>query len=411
MDERMTMKEASRFSVMKQIDKKILSIRQASHELGLSTRQVKRLRKKYKQQGAKGIISLRRGRPNARRYPETLKMQVMDLMKDPLREGWGPTFASEKLASMNQIMVSREKLRQWMIEEGLWKSKKKTEKRVHQRRPRRSRFGEMIQGDGSPHAWLEGRGPKSSLLIFVDDATSKITSGKFFPAETTEGYLEVLEGHLQKYGRPSSLYVDKHSIFRKNRTEMLNGDLQTHFGKVLRELDIRLICAHSPQAKGRVERTNSTLQDRLIKEMRLKGISSIEEANAYLPAFIEEFNDRFGRVASEREDAHRPLAQGTNLERIFARKTTRKLSKELSFSYEGTTYHLKTKSPNRVKKTHVELILVPNKPLIVEINGKAMEYTKWKEAPYQRTPILDSKELEGQLGPQRKKPSRRHPWR
>ena len=411
MEERMTMKEASRLSIMKQIDKKVLSIDEASQELNLSPRQVKRLRKRYKSLGDQGLISKRRGRPNVRRFPDELKKRVLELMKDPIREGWGPTFACEKLASMDQLHLSRETLRLWMIEEGLWENKQKRERKVHQRRTRRSCFGEMLQGDGSPHDWFEGREEKCSLLIFIDDATSLLTSGKFFPSETTEGYLQILESHLQTYGRRSALYVDKHSIFRKNQKEISNGDLQTHFGKVLKELNITLICAHSPQAKGRVERANSTLQDRLVKEMRLKGISTIEEANEYLPEFMVDFNKKFGREPAENKDAHRPLLEGTDLERIFARKATRKLSKELSFSYEGVIYHLKTQNPNRVKKTHVEIFSRPNKPLIVELDGVSQNYAKWDEAAYKRTPVMDNKQIEVLWKPLPPKPSKRHPWR
>ncbi len=151
------MKEANRLSIMRQIDNQTLSIKAASHELNLSSRQVKRLRKRYKAEGDLGLISKRRGRPNIRRYPNAYKEKILELMREPIREGWGPTFACEKLASMNQIFVSRETLRKWMIEEGLWKNKQLKKKKIHQRRERRSRFGEMLQGDGSPHDWFEGR--------------------------------------------------------------------------------------------------------------------------------------------------------------------------------------------------------------------------------------------------------------
>lgn len=278
----MSLKEAKRLSVMEQLDKKTLSIGQASRELGLSSRQIKRIRKRYRFEGREGIISKRRGRPNIRKIPEGVRQRVIKALYNPLWEGWGPTFSREKLASEHNIYLSVETIRKWMIEEGLWKSKSKKTRKIYQRRTRRSRFGQLLQGDGSHHDWFEGRGEKCALLLFVDDATSKITAAKFFPAETTQGYLEILEQHLQKHGRPGSLYVDKHSIFRINRDEVKKGDYATHFGRVLKELDIELIYAHSPQAKGRVERANGTLQDRLVKEMRLKQISDIEGGNAFL---------------------------------------------------------------------------------------------------------------------------------
>jgi len=169
-----------------------------------------------------------------------------------------------------------------MIQEGLWKAKARKSRRVYQRRVRRARFGELLQGDGSRHAWFEDRGEECTIVIFVDDATSRLTAGRFVLAETTIAYQEILEEHLVRYGRPLGLYVDKHSIFRVSRETSGAKERQTHFAKVLKALDIELICAHSPQAKGRVERANGTLQDRLIKEMGLRGIGTIEEANEYL---------------------------------------------------------------------------------------------------------------------------------
>lgn len=221
---------------------------------------------------------------------------------------------------MNKITISAETIRKWLVEEGLWKVKKKREDRVYQRRARRSRFGELLQGDGSPHDWFEGRDKKCTLLQFVDDATSKITAARFVPTETTEGYLEVLKEHLEKYGRPQALYVDKHVTFRVNREEIKKGTGITRFGQIVKELEIELICANSPQAKGRVERKNGVLQDRLIKEMRLKGINNLEEGNGFLAQFIEEMNKRFGKEAENSEDAHRKLRPQDDLKKIFTKK-------------------------------------------------------------------------------------------
>ena len=164
--------------------------------------------------------------------------------------------------------------------------------------------------------------------------------------------------------------------------------------RFLRELDIELICAHSPQAKGRIERANGTFQDRLVKEMRLRGISSIEEGNAYLPEFIEAYNKQFGKIAFEQEDAHRPLPAQDDLDRIFAGKTSRKLSKDLSFQYKRTLYQIETKTPNRIRKTHVEIIDKIGSPIEVEIDGKSYEYKKWEDVAYRRPAVLDAKELE-----------------
>jgi hypothetical protein len=238
-----------------------------------------------------------------------------------------------------------------------------------------------------------------------------LTVGRFVPAETTEAYQAILEEHLEKYGRPLALYVDKHSIFRTNRETLKESE--THFARVLRELDIELICAHSPQAKGRVERANGTLQDRLIKEMRLRKIKTIEEANEYLPTFIEEYNQKFGKEPRDVEDAHRSLRESDDVERIFARRSTRKVSKDLSFQYEGTFYQIKPHLPNRFSHAHVNILERPGRPILVEAGGKEYPYTKWgKEGQQEKPRILDSKELEA-YWPSRvgRKPGKRHPWR
>jgi hypothetical protein len=326
---------------------------------------------------------------------------------------FGPTLASEKLESLDREKVSSETLRKWLIEEELWKPKRKKEQRIYPRRTRRSRFGELLQGDGSPHDWFEGRGEKCTLLQFVDDATSKTTVALFTLVESTEGYLALLKAHLERYGRPRGLYVDKHATFRVNRQEIAKGEGTTHFGKVLKDLGIELICAHSPQAKGRVERKNGVLQDRLIKEMRLRGISSLEEANAFLPQFLEELNDRFGKEAMDPQDAHRPMRVQDDLKRIFARKDQRKLSKDLTFQHQGIVYLIQTKTPNRMRHASVNVFWRKGEPIEVEYNGLRLEYKKWSEATYERPRILDSKEI-GALGWIAKKPIKpksNHPWR
>ena len=281
-----------------------------------------------------------------------------------------------------------------MVKTGLWIPKIKKKYKVHQRRVRRAQFGDLLQGDGSRHAWLEDRGPECTIVLFVDDATSKITAGQFVPAETTESYQQILKEHLYKYGRPKALYVDKHSIFRTSRENSGVKERETPFGRVLRELRIELICAHSPQAKGRVERANGTLQDRLIKEMRLRKISTIEEANRHLPKFIEEYNKKYGVEPREKMNGHRPFNKKIDRERLFAKQATRKIAKDLSFSYEGVTYQLNTDTPNRFTKMHVNILDRPGKPILVECDGKAYTYTRWIGQVSQKPKVFDSKELE-----------------
>jgi hypothetical protein len=299
-----------------------------------------------------------------------------------------------------------------MMEEGLWKGKKKKNKKIYQRRARRSCFGDLVQADGSPHEWFEIRGEKCCLIHFIDDATNEVTSARFIPTECEEGYLECLKEHLRKYGRPKALYVDRHGIFRVNREELKKGVGITHFGEVLKALGIELICARSPQAKGRVERSNGILQDRLIKEMRLEGISTLEEGNAFLPKFFEKYNKRFKKEAASSEDAHRPMRKQDDLERLYARKDKRKLSKDLTFQHHNALYLIETKTPNRMRYASVDVFWRGLKPIQVEYEGKILKYTKWEERIYEKPPIVDAKELEG-MGVERKekKPSRSHPWR
>lgn len=407
----MSIKEATRLGVMKQIDKKILSMRKAGEEMGVSLRQAKRIRRRYILHGALGLISKHRGKISPNRIDPELKSEVLAILRREEYTGFGPTLAREKLCQRHGTYLSDETLRKWMLEGGLWEAKKQRVRRVYQRRVRRSRFGELLQGDGSRHAWFEDRGEVCTLVIFIDDATGQLTAGKFLPAETTEAYQSILEEHLMKYGRPLALYVDKHSIFRTNRETL--KDSETHFARVLRELDIELICAHSPQAKGRVERANGTLQDRLIKEMRLCKVNTIEEANRYLPTFIEDFNRRFGKEPRSTENAHRSLRESDDLERIFARRSSRIVSKDLSFQYEGVFYQIKANSPNRFRHVKVNILERPGKPILIEAAGKEYSYTKWERTSQHEKPkILDSKELEAHW-PTRiyKRPGIRHPWR
>lgn len=411
--EKMTMsiKEANRLSVMRQVDKKILSMKKASEEMGVSLRQAKRIRHRYLRHGEMGLMSKHRGKISPNRIDPKLKGEVLRILHREEYIGFGPTLAKEKLQQRHGTYLSDETLRKWMIEDGLWEAKKQRKRKVYQRRLRRSRFGEMLQGDGSRHAWFEDRGEICTLVLFIDDATGCLTAGSFVPAETTEAYQSILEEHLMHYGRPLALYVDKHSIFRTCRETLKAAD--THFGRVLRDLEIELICAHSPQAKGRIERANSTLQDRLIKEMRLLKISTIEEANRYLPTFFREFNQKFGKAPRSAEDAHRPLRKSDDLERIFARRSSRIVSKNLSFQYDGVFYQIKTNFSNRFRHATVNIIERPGKPILIEAGGKEYPYTKWeKEARHEKPKILDSKALEA-YWPTRiyKKPGKHHPWR
>jgi len=333
-------REMDRICVLRRLEERDLTQREAGDELGLSVRQIRRLYKRLKQSGPPGVKRLPQG--GNRTFPEGFKSQVMDIVKKSYYD-FGPTFASEKLLERNGLSVNRETLRQWMMEEGLWKGRARTRARVHQSRERRPRFGEMTQADGSHHAWFEDRGPKCCLIVMIDDATSKIMYIRFEESETTLGYMRGVLFCVQQYGRPMAYYTDKHSIFKTTRHTWSDGRIRdTQLHRALRSLDVELICAHSAQAKGRVERANSTLQDRLIKEMRLRNICTMEEGNAYLAEFMAKHNERFSVPADCPEDAHRPLRHALeSLRRILSKQNHHKLSKNLEFAQDGIVYQVK----------------------------------------------------------------------
>lgn len=407
----MSIKEAIRLGIMRQMDKKYFTTKRAAEELGMSLKQLRRVRTRYLAEGKAGLISKKRGQVSGNKIPEKIRDKVMSLVRAKYID-FGPTLAHEKLQERHRIQISRETLRNWMSQEGIWVSRRKKEKRVYQRRLRRSQFGALLQGDGSHHKWFEERGEKCCLIHFIDDATNEITAGKFSDTETTEAYLVCLREHLEQHGRPLGLYVDKHTTFKVNREELKKGVGITHFGKVLKELEIGLICAHSPQAKGRIERSNGVLQDRLIKEMRLEEISTIKQANAFLPGFLKKHNKRFRKEPADPKDAHRSMRQKDDLERIFSRRDTRKLSKDLTFQHHGILYLIETKTPNRLRYASVDVLWTEKQPVKVEYEGKKLKYKVFEERIYEQPPIQDSKEIEaGWSNKKPRKPSRHHPWR
>lgn len=297
------------------------------------------------------------------------------------------------------------------MREGIWKAKKSKEKKVHPRRTRRSRYGEMEQIDGSYEYWFEDRGAKCCLLVSVDDATSAITCLRFCNTETTEDYLALLKNYISMHGRPVSLYSDKHSIFRVNNKKKYEGTFSTRFQEVLKALDIELICAHSPQAKGRVERANGVLQDRLIKELREQGISSIEDGNIYLEEFRAMYNKKFAVEAANNENAHRKVLSRHKEEHLWMKKEERTLSKDLSFQYKTQIYQIKSEYKHRLYGKKVMVYALKNEVQMVLQNGNKLDFQKWKEKISEPTKILDVKELEKSWKSKKRKPSKNHPWR
>ena len=302
----------------------MLTQAQASNELNLSVRQVRRLCDRFKIEGPKRLLSRKKGISH-HCLSELAKKDALEIIRNQYFD-FGPTFAHEKLTEVHGFTFSLWSVRNIMIKNDIWFVHVIKKRIVHQMRPRRSKIGELVQIDGSPHDWFEGRGPKCSLLVYIDDATSSIVEAEFVEAETTWDYMELTQRYILRHGRPQAFYSDKHSIFRVNKPDALSGNGLTQFGRALKELEIQLICANSPQAKGRVERANRTLQDRLVKELRLHKISSMKEANVFLPSFIADYNLRFAKVSKDILNAHRSVPQEMDLNRIFVLKEIRYLS-------------------------------------------------------------------------------------
>jgi transposase len=341
----MSGQERDRSHVVRQAVEHHLSQQEGAERLGISLRQFKRLVRAWKRDGAAGLVSRQRGHSSHNRLADAERSRIMRLLKQKY-EDFGPTLAAEKLLELDGITVSRETIRQLQIGARLWKPKRRRVRRVFQTRERRPRFGELIQIDGSPHAWFEGRGPRCTLIVFIDDATSRLMALRFVPSETTRAYLETLRAYVLAYGRPLAFYSDRHGIFRVNAKEAESGDGKTEFGRVVERLDIASIQASTPQAKGRVERSNQTLQDRLVKEMRLRNVSSMEAGNAFSASFIAFWNERFAVPPRDEKPAHRPwTGTAEALDDDLARREERTLSKALTFSSGGTKYCVKTNGP------------------------------------------------------------------
>jgi transposase len=413
----MSQRELTRLEVIQRVKRKTLKQRQAAELLSVSVRQVKRLCKSYQASGAAGLISKRRGRPSNNRLPEKTINQVRQLLRARYHD-FGPTLATEKLA-IEGVSLSVETVRQLLIGEGLWKAKCVRRLVIHQLRERRARLGELVQIDGSPHDWFEGRAPKCTLLVFVDDATSRLMYLQFGEAETTFNYFAGVHSYLNEFGKPLAFYSDKFGVFRVNIPNALSGSGLTQFGRALKELDIELICAHSPQAKGRVERANQTLQDRLTKELRLRSLSTLEAANAYLPEFIAAYNAHFAVAPRSSESAHRPLSKDDDLERILTLYEKRTLSKNLTLSYNNVIYQIKTKrAAYTMRKAQVAVRENHMGEITIEYKQRPLEYTIYSEQEQQQGKVIESKLLQPAAARAAARPKQKrgpvplsHPWR
>ena len=341
----MTQEELNRKTIIEQAKDKRITQREGAEKLGISERHFRRLLKQYRERGDEGLVSRHRGKPSNNRMKADMREKIARFIADPIYTGFGPTLLSETLERFTDISISKESMRQIMIEAGKHHPKKKRGKRPHPPRERRGRRGELIQIDGSYHAWLEGRGPKACLLLFVDDATSAIEAARFVDTETYFAYGALCKSYFKAEGIPVAFYSDKFSVFRVNSRAGIHKQAITQFTRVLNTLGIELICANSPQAKGRVERANGTFQDRLVKELRLQRINNYRDANAYLPAFLTAYNRKFAVLPRSVTDAHAPLDMSIDLDFLFSIHDTRTISKDLLIRYHNTTYQIVTNRP------------------------------------------------------------------
>lgn len=354
----MSDKEIQRLAVLQDVrDQRITQVR-AAEILNLSTRQITRLLQKLKQDGVSGLTHASRGQPGHRRHDDLLKSKCLSIISEHLL-GFGPTLAHEKLSSMFDLNIPIETIRRWMTANDLWIPRSKRLKRPYQPRYNRDCFGELIQIDGSYHDWFEGR------------------------------------AYIEQYGKPLAFYSDKHSVFRVNQKSSQDSQI-TQFGRILNELNIDIIFANSPQAKGRVERANRTLQDRLIKEMRLEGICSIAEANAWLPCFIEQFNQKFAKCARNSKNLHRPLTESAaELEDIFTWQEPRKVTKNLTITYDKCIYMLEPTALNhKLVGQYISFLEYPDGTVAIMHEGRKINYSVFnKLAGLQQNAVVENKRL------------------
>lgn len=417
----MSTKEANRISVLEKLKTKHFTQEKASRILGISVRQVRRFLVRYRRGGTAALTHQLRGvSSNNQADPAVLDGAIVTI-KDRYHD-FTVTLAHEKLVAHHAFPYSRETLREAMITVGLWHPKRQSSPIIHGMRERRASEGELIQVDGSPHAWFEDRGPACTLLVYIDDATGKLLHLEFVASETTNAYFEATKRYLQHHGKPLALYVDRHSVFRVNTTKALTARVEdsngrTQFGRAMGELEIELIHANSPQAKGRVEKVNQTLQDRLVKELRLQGANTMEEGNRFLPGFMADFNRKFAVSPKRPVNLHRPMTAMDDLDRILVQRHTRRLSKQLTLSYGNQIYQIMTDRPTyAMRHAAVSVHEDPQGTVTIWYKETLLSYRTIARQP--TSEILDAKQVTVILdrisqATRRvwEKPGINHPWR
>jgi hypothetical protein len=376
----MSTDESKRHHYFEQVKNKSMNLVIAAGFMRLSYRQAKRLWKKYKTLGPEGLISKKRGKPSSRKISEQRRDEIARIISSKYPD-FKPGLATEKLEELDGIILSSETIRQIMIEYKIW-FPREGKGPIHPRRERRACIGELLQTDASEHLWFEDRGPKCHLYIIIDDATSEITDGHFEPEETTEGYFKLFQSYFQRNGLPVGIYSDKRGVFKVNQGRKRS---LTQFGRAMRELGVEIIYAHSAPAKGRVERAFETLQDRLVREMRLQNVSTIEEGNAFIRTYLAKHNQKYSVAPRSPHNAHSPLKINKPLKYILCSKHKRIVSKNLEVNYGNEIYQIVAdKTTHHLKKMEIDVIKTLDGEICLEHRGEMIKFREYNSAPLKR---------------------------
>lgn len=400
--------ELKRYQLVNKIFDKSISQQEAAEFLGISDRQVRRIVRRVRAEGERGVIHRLRGLKGCRRIPDNIRSRVLELYRQRYN-GFGPTLASEKLLELDHLRVSDETLRLWLAADGLWQIDKRRNRKKRVWRARKDKFGQMIQMDGSHHDWLEGRSQKLVLMGYIDDATGKIY-GKFFDYEGTLPAMGGLKGYIRHNGIPGQVYLDKHSTYRNNRKYKYTNwpfrdeEELTQFERACKQLGVEVIHAHSPQAKGRIERLFKTLQDRLVKEMRLVDIKTCQEANAFLDKYINKFNAKFAVEARVKGDAHRPLDKSIKIDEILSVQTEHVLRNDRTVVHERKLYQVTDKT----RAQRVVVFEYLNGSIAIKYGQVRLNFNAIAEHSQVRPRIQETKKFKRRL---RYIPPKNHPWR
>ncbi|WP_167449687.1 ISNCY family transposase [Paraburkholderia terricola] len=367
----LNMRELDRLKVIQAVVDTGLKPGRAADRLGLTVRQIERLVIRYRESGAAGLVSRKRSRPGNRRLDDDEAQRALAIIREYYAD-FGPTLACEKLHECHGIRLAKETVRRLMTDAGLWVPRRQRPPKVYQPRARRSCLGELIQIDGSEHPWFEDRAPQCTLLVYVDDATSRLMHVLFTATESTFSYFEATRAYIERHGKPVAFYSDKASVFR-NTAASRTGNSVTQFGRAMYELNIDTICANSSAAKGRVERAHLTLQDRMVKEMRLRDIRTLAAANAWVPSFMAAYNARFAKPPKSDFDAHRPPRADENLELVLTWREPRKVTKALTVQYDRVMYLLDdTPAHRKLIDRYIEVWEYPDGRIELRADGGAL---------------------------------------